>query len=61
MNSLQRHKQEMERLKEEIKISTGYRKKDLLKKLRRMNKEMAEYQMWQKKSKAVLLNGKGAV
>lgn len=51
----------MERLKEEIKIATGYRKKDLLKKLRRINKEMAEYQMWQKKSKAVLLNGKGAV
>lgn len=60
MNSLQRHKQEMERLKEEIKIATGYRKKDLLKKLRRMNKEMAEYQMWQKKSKAVS-NGEGAV
>ena len=60
MNSLQRHKQEMERLKEEIKIATGYRRKDLLKKLRRMNKEMAEYQMWQKKYKAVS-NGKGAV
>lgn len=60
MNSLQRHKQEMERLKEEIKIATGYRKKDLLKKLRRMKKEMAEYQMWQKKSKEVS-NGKGAV
>ena len=60
MNSLQIHKQEMERLKEEIKIATGYRKKDLLKKLRIMNKEMAEYQMWQKKSKAVS-NGKGAV
>ena len=60
MNSLQIHKQEMERLKEEIKIATGYRRKDLLKKLRIMNKEMAEYQMWQKKSKAVS-NGKGAV
>ena len=50
----------MERLKEEIKIATGYRRKDLLKKLRRMNKEMAEYQMWQKKSKAAS-NGKRAV
>lgn len=49
MNILQRHKQEMERLKEEIKIATGYRKKDLMRKYRKMQNELAECMMYLKK------------
>lgn len=54
MNSLQIHKQEMINLEEEIKNAKGYRKKDLLRKYRRMSKELAEYQIWHKKAKAVI-------
>lgn len=44
----------MEMLNNEISKATGYRKKDLLRKYRRMSKELAEYQMWHKKAKAVV-------
>lgn len=50
MNSLDRYKVELKRVKEEMKNATGYRKKDLLRKVRRMEKDIAEYQMWQKKA-----------
>lgn len=39
----------MERLKEEIKIATGYQKKDLMRKYRKMQNELAECMMYLKK------------
>lgn len=54
MTSIEKHKLEMKKLDAEIKNASGFRKKNLLRKYRRMSKELAEYQMWHKKAKAVI-------
>lgn len=43
MNSLERFNIEMQEVRHEIKIASGYRKKDLIRKLHRMDKQRAEY------------------
>lgn len=51
MNSLERYKKELNELRQEMREATGKRKSDLLKKVRRMEKDIAEYQKWQAQGK----------
>ena len=46
---IQLHKQKMKQIYEEAQTSTGYRKKDLMRKYRKMQKELSECMMYLKK------------
>lgn len=41
-NAINRHKEKMNAIQEQIKSATGYRKKDLIRQWRKMNSELQE-------------------
>ena len=43
MNNIERHYQQIADTKEQLKTATGYRKRDLQKYLKRLYKELKEY------------------